>query len=133
MKVEQTSELIKVSNNTIQRFVNAIVVRLKSTRNKSLVRVRYQGAFMLIRDEKFDEFTLPDKISKMNKTNALARLWASVLSRINAYLSKYGGRSNMSIHPKPRNLHSKKSRVDSTRSVVGFVCRRCVSIRSLAC
>jgi hypothetical protein len=28
------------------------------------------------------------------------------------------------------NVHSKKSRVDSTRSVVGFVCRRCVSIRS---
>jgi hypothetical protein len=27
-------------------------------------------------------------------------------------------------------MHSKKSRVDSTRSVVGFVCRRCVSIRS---
>jgi hypothetical protein len=27
-------------------------------------------------------------------------------------------------------IHSKKSRVDSTRSEVGFVCRRCVSIRS---
>jgi hypothetical protein len=27
-------------------------------------------------------------------------------------------------------MHSKKSRVDSTRSAVGFVCHRCVSIRS---
>jgi hypothetical protein len=33
---------------------------------------------MLIRDNKFDEFTLPDKISKINMTHALVRLSASV-------------------------------------------------------
>jgi hypothetical protein len=33
---------------------------------------------MLIRDNKFDEFTLPDKISNTNMTHALARLSASV-------------------------------------------------------
>jgi hypothetical protein len=40
--------------------------------------VWYQGAFMLIRDNKFDEFTLPDKISNTNMAHALAHLLASV-------------------------------------------------------
>jgi hypothetical protein len=34
---------------------------------------------MLIRDNKFDEFTLPDKISKKNMTHALARLFGQRL------------------------------------------------------
>jgi hypothetical protein len=82
MKVEQTSELIKAPNSTIQRLVNAIVGAMKI--NPS---VWYQGAFMLIRDNKFDEFTLPDKISKINMTHALARLSASFSRRINAHPS----------------------------------------------
>jgi hypothetical protein len=45
-------------------------VRLKTNREKSLVRLWYHGSFMLIRDNKFDEFTLPDKISKINMTHA---------------------------------------------------------------
>jgi hypothetical protein len=54
---------------------------------------------MLIRDKKFDEFTLPDKITKINMTHALVRLSASVSKQINVHLSTYGGRSNMSVHP----------------------------------
>jgi hypothetical protein len=38
---------------------------------------------MPIRDTKFDEFTLLDKISKINMTNALARFSASASRRIN--------------------------------------------------
>jgi hypothetical protein len=60
---------------------------------------------MLMRDNKLDEITLPDKISKINMTHALARLSASVSKRINANLSTYGGRSNMSVHLKPRNTY----------------------------
>jgi hypothetical protein len=37
---------------------------------------------MLIRANKYDEFTLPDQISKINMTHALARLSASVSRRI---------------------------------------------------
>jgi hypothetical protein len=48
MKVEQTSELIKASNR---------VVAMKINSQEKSGRVCYQRAFMLIRDNKFDEFT----------------------------------------------------------------------------
>jgi hypothetical protein len=97
MKVEQTSELITAPNSTIQRLVNAIVGAIK-IKSQEIARSS-------VRDNKFDEFTLPDKISKINMTHALARLSASDSRRINAHLSTYGGRSHMSVHPKPRNAY----------------------------
>jgi hypothetical protein len=60
----------------------------------------YQRAFMLLRDNKFDEISQPDKMSKIYMTHALARLSASVSRRINAHLSTYGERSHMSVHSK---------------------------------
>jgi hypothetical protein len=46
-----------------------------------------QGAFMLIRDNKFDEFTLLDKISKINMTHALARLSATIAKALPTVIS----------------------------------------------
>jgi hypothetical protein len=46
---------------------------------------------MLIRDNKFDEFTLPDISTSFGQC-------------LETNLSTYGGRSNMSVHPKPRNV-----------------------------
>jgi hypothetical protein len=63
MKVKQTSELIKASNSTIQRLVNAIVGAMKL--NSQEITHPSVVPFMLIRDNKFHEFSpLPDKISK---------------------------------------------------------------------
>jgi hypothetical protein len=66
---------------------------------------------MLIRDNKFDEFTLLDKISKINSIHALARLSASVSRQINAHLSTFGGRSHMSVYRIPNEfpLHTLNS------------------------
>jgi hypothetical protein len=81
------------------------LVQWRSTRKKSFAQVWYQRAFMLIRDNMFDEFTLLDEISKINMTPALTRL-SSVSRRINAHLSTYGWRLDMSVHPKPRTLRN---------------------------
>jgi hypothetical protein len=54
---------------------------------------------MLIRDNKFDEFTILDKISKINMTHAKARLLASVSRRFNAHLSTYGGSNAYELPP----------------------------------
>jgi hypothetical protein len=81
------------------------LVRWKSTRKKSLAQGGYHEAFMLIRDNKFDEFMLLDKIHKINMTHALARLSASVSRRINAHLSTNRERSHMYVHRKPRNAY----------------------------
>jgi hypothetical protein len=70
-----------------------------------LARGWYQEAFILIRDNKFDEFTLLDKIHKINMAHALARLSASVSRRIHAHLSTNRGRSHMYVHRKPRNAY----------------------------
>jgi hypothetical protein len=117
MKVEQTSnKLIKAPNSTIQRLVNAIVGTMKiNSQEIARSSVVPSVAFMVIRENKFDEFTLLDKISKINMTYALARLSASVSRGINEHLSTYGGTSNMSVHPKPRT--SSAPTVTSTCSI----------------
>jgi hypothetical protein len=50
---------------------------------------------MLIRDNKFDEFTLPDKISNTNMTHALARLSTSASVHV---WRKIEGSAGFAIH-----------------------------------
>jgi hypothetical protein len=49
----------------IQRLVNAIVGAMKNNSKKISRPNVEEGTFILTRDNKFDEFTLPDKISKI--------------------------------------------------------------------
>jgi hypothetical protein len=90
MKIDQTSDLIKVPNRIIERLATSSARR----------------AITLTRGNKFGEPTLPDKTSKTNITHTLERLLVSVSRRTNVYWSTYGRRLYMSvIHLSPNKLY----------------------------
>jgi hypothetical protein len=83
MKIDQTSDLIKMPNRIIKKLATSSVRR----------------AITLTRDNNFGEPTLPEKTSKTNITHTLERLLASVSRRTNVHWSTYGKILYMSVHP----------------------------------
>jgi hypothetical protein len=65
----------------------------------SVPRFGYRGAFKLRMDNKFGEFTLPLRTSKINITQAIDRLFARVSRCRKAHLSSYGANHACSSNP----------------------------------
>jgi hypothetical protein len=98
-EIKKTNDLIKLSHRTRHWFMKSIVrSRWKSIRRNSVPPVRYRGVHKSRTDNKFGEFTLPLRTSKINITQAIDRLFARVSRCNRAHLSSYGGKSCMSVH-----------------------------------
>jgi hypothetical protein len=65
----------------------------------------YRGVIKSRTDNQFGEFTLPLRTSKTNITQAIYRLFVRVSRCRRAHLSSYGGKSYMSVQPKPRKAY----------------------------
>jgi hypothetical protein len=109
MKVEQTSELIKASNRTIQRLIDAIVGAMKINSQ---------------------EITRSSVVPRSIYANQRQQVWwipptsqnFSVSRRFNAYLSTYEERSDMCVHPKSPSAYL--TNFFCTRSIVSMCALR---------
>jgi hypothetical protein len=89
------NDLIKLSHRTRHWFMNSVVRSME---------INTQKLGTADTDNKFGEFTLPLS-SKINITQTIDSLFVRVSRCRRAHLSSYGGKSCMSVQPKPRKAY----------------------------